>query len=106
MPTPRAILQGLIDREAGQAVTEAVPADPCQQDQAKAALLVDGALGLGRDPRGFRGVITSPGDTPVIIEYWRARRLGIVGDDQTHSMNGVGERSSWNPGQRRDGAGE
>jgi hypothetical protein len=77
---PRPILpgKGLIDRGAGQAVREAVPADPCLQQQAKAALLADGALGHGRDTRGSRGVITSPGDTPVLNEYWRAQRLGIV----------------------------
>ena len=41
---PRPILQGLIDHEAGQVVTEGVPVDPCQQHQAKTALLADGAL--------------------------------------------------------------
>ena len=125
---PRPILQDLLDREAGQVVTEGVPVDPCQQHQAKAALLADGALeqvargggegedqliaeatqqdhGARGDARGFRGVISYPGDTPMIIECSREHGLGIVRDEQAHLMNGMGKRSSWKPGQRRDVAG-
>jgi hypothetical protein len=60
----------------------------------------------GRDTRSFRCVITSPGNTPEIMEYCLEHGLGIVRDEQTHLMNGMGERSSWNPGQRRDVADE